>query len=544
MYYPEQNLSESFRKEQLLSFRNLDDESLLNQDCRIIYDVQKKKWLVEIQRKYLQILLHAVTDHSYGRHRTKFSSVDCKRHPQHASRYNRRHDVLQCHIIFTERSNWLKTGRRAFGSLILQESARVALSAILLIILLRVVSNSEKILHPTLDAMSQLTFVSSFTSAVTVTPSLSTFTSPRHAQPEKRLLAGVRVTMSSNGPASRPVGISVIGCGRIGQVHANTLSTLQAANLISVADPYEPFGKRVAADFNTNWTSEWKDLLNDDSIDGVVIASPTPYHAEQIVAIAEAGKHIFCEKPISNDLATIDKCLEVVKANNVKMLVGFQRRFDTNFVKVREAVASGEIGEVRMFHITSRDPAPPPASYLQQSGGIFLDMSSHDWDMARFVTGADIESVFVTAKAFEDAAKEANDVDTVITVLKMSDGSFGTIDNSRRCAYGYDQRIEVFGNKGSITGNNKTPSNVVVSNEHGISGGLPYSFFMDRYTDAYAGAMSAFVEMIRDGSESPCTGFDGRASIVAAKAAAKSHSEGRLVRLEECDLVKMAPLMA
>lgn len=389
--------------------------------------------------------------------------------------------------------------------------------------------------------MLTFTFVSSFTPAVAGALSSTTaFTSPRHDNSKLPLSGGAHITMTSKGSASRQVGISVIGCGRIGQVHANTLSTLQTANLVSVADPYEPFGKKVASDNNTEWTPEWKDLLNDDSVDGIVIASPTPYHAEQIIKAAEAGKHIFCEKPISNDLATIDKCLDVVKANKVKMIVGFQRRFDTNFVKVREAVAGGEIGQVRMFHITSRDPAPPPASYLQQSGGIFLDMSSHDWDMARFVTGADIESVYVTAKAFEDPAKEADDVDTVITVLEMSDGSFGTIDNSRRCAYGYDQRIEVFGSKGSITGNNKTPSNVVMSNEHGISGGLPYSFFMDRYTDAYAGAMSAFVKMISEGSEPPCTGLDGRASIVAAKAAAKSYSEGRLVRLEECDLVKVA----
>lgn len=391
------------------------------------------------------------------------------------------------------------------------------------------------------NIMSTLAFASSFIPAVGLGSGTSTALAPRgHGQLGRPALVRARTTMSSNGPVSRSVGISVIGCGRIGQVHANTLSTLQTASLISVADPYEPFGKKVALDFNTEWTPEWEDLLKNDSVDGIVIASPTPFHAEQIIKAAEAGKHIFCEKPISNDLATIDKCLDVVKANKVKMLVGFQRRFDTNFLKVREAVASGEIGQVRMFHITSRDPAPPSAAYLQQSGGIFLDMSSHDWDMARFVTGADIESVYVTANAFEDAAKEANDVDTVITVLKMSDGSFGTIDNSRRCAYGYDQRIEVFGSKGSITGNNKTPSNVVVSNERGISGGLPYSFFMDRYTDAYAGAMTAFVNMIRDDSESPCTGLDGRASIVAAKAAAKSHIENRLVRLEECDLVKVA----
>ena len=322
-------------------------------------------------------------------------------------------------------------------------------------------------------------------------------------------------------------------------MHANTLSSLQSASLLAVADPFEKFGRMVAAEHGTTWTPDWEDLLTNDDIKGIVIGSPTPFHAEQIIKSAEAGKDIFCEKPISNDLATIDQCLEAVKMNNVRLLIGFQRRFDSNFRSVREQIAAGAIGQVRMFHITSRDPAPPPATYLQQSGGIFLDMSSHDWDMARFVTGAEIESVYVTGAAFEDAAKEANDLDSVITVLKMSDGSFGTIDNSRRCAYGYDQRIEVFGSEGSITGSNKSSNTVTLSNGKGITDGLPYSFFMDRYAEAYAGAMTAFVDMIKAGTPAPCTGADGRASIVAAMAAKKSHEEGRLVRLEECDLVQV-----
>lgn len=335
------------------------------------------------------------------------------------------------------------------------------------------------------------------------------------------------------------VGIGVIGCGRIGQVHAKTIASLQSASLVAVADPFEKFGRMVADDYATTWTPDWQDLLVNPQINGVVIGSPTPFHAEQIIKTAEAGKDIFCEKPISNDLAVIDSCLDAVKACGVRLLVGFQRRFDTNFIKVRDHIASGAIGQVRMFHITSRDPAPPPAAYLAQSGGIFLDMTSHDWDMARFVTGAEIESVYVTGNAFEDAAKEANDIDTVITVLKMTDGSFGTIDNSRRCSYGYDQRIEVFGSKGAINSSNKTPDTVMVSNEAGVATGLPYSFFMDRYAEAYSGVMSAFVDMIKNDTATPCTGYDGRASIVAAMAAAKSHAEGRAVRLEECDLVRV-----
>lgn len=322
-------------------------------------------------------------------------------------------------------------------------------------------------------------------------------------------------------------------------MHANTITSLPSASLEMVADPFEKFGRAVADEFGTTWTPEWKDLLKNDAIKGIVIGSPTPFHAEQIIKSAEAGKDIFCEKPISNDLKVIDECLKAVEMSGVRLLVGFQRRFDSNFMKVREQVANGAIGQVRMFHITSRDPAPPPAQYLAQSGGIFLDMTSHDWDIARFVTGAEIESVYVTGTAFEDAAKEANDLDTVITVLKMSDGSFGTIDNSRRCSYGYDQRIEVFGSNGSLMSNNKSPDTVVLSGDSSIASGLPYSFFMDRYADAYAGVMTAFVDMIRDNKPAPVTGIDGRASIVAAMAAAKSAKEGRTVRLEECDLVQV-----
>lgn len=389
------------------------------------------------------------------------------------------------------------------------------------------------------STMTLIAFASSFVPTTGLVSSWSTNLAVNDRRLPIARAHRARVSMSDGDGPKAPIGISVIGCGRIGRVHANTLSSLQSAKLISVADPFEEFGRKVASDFSTEWTSEWSDLMKDDRVDGIVIASPTPFHADQIIAAAETGKHIFCEKPISNDLSVIDKCLDAVAASDVRLLVGFQRRFDSNFVRVRNTVKSGAIGEVRMFHITSRDPAPPPAAYLANSGGIFLDMTSHDWDMARFVTGADIESVYVTANAFEDAAKEANDVDTVITVLKMTDGSFGTIDNSRRCAYGYDQRIEVFGSKGNVVGGNKSPDTVVVSGEQGITSGLPYSFFMDRYVDAYAGAMSAFVEMIQTGAAPPCTGADGRASIVAAMAAAKSHSEGRLVRLEECDLVKL-----
>lgn len=345
---------------------------------------------------------------------------------------------------------------------------------------------------------------------------------------------GMRRSMST---ASSTVKVGIIGAGRIGQVHAKALTGMQDAEVVTIADPFEKFGKEAAEKFNTKWTPNWEDMIADDSIQGIVIGSPTPFHAEQIIKSAEAGKVIMCEKPISNDLATIDKCLHVVEKTNARLLIGFQRRFDANFNAVREQVQAGAIGDVRMFQINSRDPAPPPAEYLANSGGIFLDMMSHDFDQARFCTGGEIEEVFVTGMAFEEAAQQANDLDTVLVTLKMSNGAFGTIGNSRRCAYGYDQRIEVFGSKGALSSQNRAPNTVELSNENSISNPLPYSFFMDRYADAYTGVMAAFVNMIRQGTAPPVTGLDGRAPIVAAMAAAKSYAEGRPVRLSEVDIV-------
>lgn len=337
--------------------------------------------------------------------------------------------------------------------------------------------------------------------------------------------------------AADTVKVGIIGAGRIGQVHANAISGMQGAEVVTIADPFEKFGREAADKFNAKWTPEWQDMLADDSIQGIVIGSPTPFHAEQIIKSAEAGKAIMCEKPISNDLATIDKCLDVVEKTKARLLIGFQRRFDANFKAVRQQVMDGAIGEVRMFQINSRDPAPPPAEYLANSGGIFLDMMSHDFDQARFCTGGEIEEVYVAGKAFEEAAQEANDLDTTLVTLKMSNGCFGTIGNSRRCAYGYDQRIEVFGAKGALSSKNRTPHTVELSKETGIENPLPYSFFMDRYAAAYTGVMEAFVKMIREGGDSPVTGLDGRAPIVAAMAANKSLAEGRPVRLAEVDIV-------
>eukprot|EP00903_Cladosiphon_okamuranus_P009471 g9026.t1 len=376
--------------------------------------------------------------------------------------------------------------------------------------------------------------------AALVVGSASGFVLPQ-ASSMNRLRAGPAAATRSSSAlrmADEPLGVGVIGCGRIGDIHAKTLAfRTPGAKLVAVSDIFEEAGARVVEGCNglPKYYKEWKDMVNDPEVGAIVVGSPTPFHAEQIIEAAKLGKHIFCEKPISFDVPTIDVALQTVADNDVKLLLGFQRRFDSNFRTIREKINAGAIGDVRTIHITSRDPAPPPVAYLQNSGGIFMDMTSHDFDMARFLVGDEIEEVFVTATAFDPEAKEANDFDTANTHLKFKNGAFGVIENSRRCSFGYDQRVEVFGKGGSISGANRSPQDVLVNTEDGLNAGVPYSFFLDRYADSYVNVMSAFVNYVKTGDESlePALGMDGKVTIFIGMAAARSAKEGRPVKISE-----------
>ncbi|CAM9743035.1 unnamed protein product [Discosporangium mesarthrocarpum] len=351
-------------------------------------------------------------------------------------------------------------------------------------------------------------------------------------------VSSFRVASAAIRMSEAPLGVGVIGCGRIGDIHAKTLAfRTPGAKLIAVSDIFEEAGARVVAGCNglPKFYKDWKEMVHDPEVGAVVVGSPTPFHAEQIMEAAKLGKHIFCEKPISFDVPTINEALKVVADNDVKLLLGFQRRFDSNFRTIRQKINAGDIGGVRTIHITSRDPAPPPVAYLKNSGGIFMDMTSHDFDMARFLVGDDIEEVFVTATAFDPEAKEADDYDTAQTVLKFKNGAFGVIENSRRCSFGYDQRVEVFGELGSIQGTNRSPQDVLVNNQDGRNTGLPFNFFLDRYADSYVNIMGAFVEYCKSGDDSlePALGIDGKITIFIGMAAARSAKEGRPVPISE-----------
>jgi myo-inositol 2-dehydrogenase/D-chiro-inositol 1-dehydrogenase len=328
----------------------------------------------------------------------------------------------------------------------------------------------------------------------------------------------------------------IIGAGRIGKVHAETLAfRLPEAEIVSVADVNGEAAQALASRCGIpKVVATAEEVIGDPKVEAVLICSPTGTHADLIVQAAQAGKHIFCEKPIAFSLAKIDMALAAAEKAGVKLQIGFNRRFDSNFARVRQAVASGEIGVPALLHIISRDPAPPPVSYIKTSGGIFLDMMIHDFDMARFLIGDEVEEMYTAAGVMADPEiGEAGDLDTAVVVLRFRKGTIGTIDNSRKAVFGYDQRVEILGSKGKIATENRYPNEVQVSTGESIYSDRPLNFFMDRYTESFALELQAFVKAVLEGKPTPVIGADGRVPVIMALAARKSFDEHRPVRLEE-----------
>jgi myo-inositol 2-dehydrogenase / D-chiro-inositol 1-dehydrogenase len=332
------------------------------------------------------------------------------------------------------------------------------------------------------------------------------------------------------------INLGIIGAGRIGKVHAETVAFRVAeARAHSITDLNREAAERVASRCGIPHVAGSVDeILANREIKAVLICSSTDTHAELIARAARAGKHIFCEKPIAHSLAKIDAALAAVREAGVKLQIGFNRRFDSNFARVRAAVAAGEIGTPRLLHIISRDPAPPPISYVKVSGGIFLDMTIHDFDMARFLIGDDVEEVYTSAGVMVDPAiGDAGDLDTALIVLKFRNGVIGTIDNCRQAAYGYDQRVEILGSKGKIATENNFPNQATISTGQSICRDLPFNFFMDRYTDSFCAEIRSFVQAVAEDKPTAVTGLDGRIPVVMGLAARKSFDERRPVKLQE-----------
>ncbi|TPE47942.1 inositol 2-dehydrogenase [Amaricoccus solimangrovi] len=329
------------------------------------------------------------------------------------------------------------------------------------------------------------------------------------------------------------VRFAVLGAGRIGKVHARAVSGNSAAKLVAVADAMAPAAEALAAEYGCEVRAiEAIEAASD--IDAVVICTPTDTHSDLIERFVKAGKAVFCEKPVDLSVARVKECLKVVEAEKGRLMVGFNRRFDPHFGAVRKAIDDGSLGEVEMVTIVSRDPGAPPISYIERSGGIFRDMTIHDFDMARFLLGE--EPVAVTAHAAvltDKAIGEAGDYDSVNVMLETASGKQCVISNSRRATYGYDQRVEVLGSKGMAAAENQREVSIEVATGAGFTRPPLLDFFMNRYPAAYSAEIAAFIDAIGSGAPMSPSGEDGLLALALADAALKSVKEGRKVQVSE-----------
>ncbi|MDG1282673.1 MAG: inositol 2-dehydrogenase [Pseudorhodobacter sp.] len=325
--------------------------------------------------------------------------------------------------------------------------------------------------------------------------------------------------------------IGVLGCGRIGQVHARSLMRLDGVKLVAVADAFASSAEALAAKTGAE-VRDTAAILASADIDAVILCTPTDTHYDLIHAAARAGKAIFCEKPVDMSADRIRDCIKVVEDHNVPFLTAFNRRFDPNFANVQARIRAGEIGEVEIVTILSRDPAPPPVSYIKSSGGIFRDMMIHDFDMARFLLGEEPVQVFAVGAALVDPTiGEAGDVDTAAVTLTTASGKICTISNSRRASYGYDQRIEVHGSKGMLRAENILENSVEVATDAGFRRAPAQNFFLERYESAYLSEMASFVKAVASGVSPAPSITDGLRAQLIADAATLSLAEGRPIRL-------------
>ena len=333
------------------------------------------------------------------------------------------------------------------------------------------------------------------------------------------------------------INLGIIGAGRIGKVHIESISTqIPNAKVKMLADPFMDEEKEAWAKSRgvEQVTKDYHEILNNPEIDAVLICSSTDTHASISIEAIEADKHVFCEKPVDHSIEKIRQVQEALKKHPVKYQVGFNRRFDHNFEAVQKAVVAGKIGASHIIRITSRDPEPPALAYIKVSGGMFLDMTIHDFDMARFLAGCNAEEIYVQAAVLVDPAiGEAGDVDTAIITMRMENGSLVTIDNSRKAVYGYDQRVEVFGSEGMISVGNDTTSSAVISTAEGVTGEKPLYFFLERYMQSYAKEIQCFLQAVEQDTDTPLGIIDGLEAVRMGLAARKSLEEHRPVKISE-----------
>ncbi len=332
------------------------------------------------------------------------------------------------------------------------------------------------------------------------------------------------------------VKIGIIGAGRIGKVHAKAASNLNGAKIIWLADPIAPDLEETAKSMGIEKTSKnYKDILNDKEVDAIFICTPTDTHYTISMEALNFGKHVFCEKPVDLELGRVKDVKDLVAKTGKKYMVGFNRRFDHNFMAIKENIDKGLIGKLELIQITSRDPEPPPISYVKVSGGLFCDMMIHDFDMVRYLSSSNPKSVTAIGDALVNPKikTEGNDIDTAIVSIELENGALAVITNSRRASYGYDQRAEVHGELGALSCSNDTSNSLVISSKDGIIHEKPLYFFLERYLNAYKMEIEIFVDSIINNKETPVTIEEAYQSLLLAKAAQKSLIENRKVYINE-----------
>lgn len=330
-----------------------------------------------------------------------------------------------------------------------------------------------------------------------------------------------------------PVRFGLLGAGRIGQVHATAIAAVRGARLGALAEPVAEVAAQMADEYGCDLRSI-DEIASSDDIDAVIICTPTDTHADLIEQFCQAGKAVFCEKPIDLDITRVRACLDVVDQTGGTLMLGFQRRFDPDFNALKQAIDAGKIGKVEMVTLTSRDPGPPPYAYIERSGGIFRDMMIHDFDVARWLLGEEVETVQAAASVLVDPEiGRLGDFDSANVILTTASGRQCTITNSRRATYGYDQRIEVHGSAGAVAAENTHAARIELADSTGYKRPPLQDFFMTRYQSAYAAEIAAFVACLADGTPPPTTGKDGLQALALAEAALLSVAEGRRVSLSE-----------
>ena len=321
----------------------------------------------------------------------------------------------------------------------------------------------------------------------------------------------------------------IIGAGRIGKIHAANVAARRDSEVVFVADA-DGAAAAALAEATGAKVASVDDILGSKEVEAIAICSPTDTHADLIERGARAGKAIFCEKPIALDVPRIQACLEVVRETGATLMIGFNRRFDPNFASLQKRVAEGAIGTLEILSITSRDPSPPPLSYIARSGGLFRDMMIHDFDLARFILGEEPISVSAMGAALVDKAiGEAGDIDTAVVIMQTKSGRVAQINNSRRAIYGYDQRVEAHGDKGMVSASNVTETTVEFAGAHGFARDKALNFFLERYEAAYRRELDAFIAAVKAGVQPHPSGEDGLRANILADAAYQSYLTGQTV---------------